>query len=68
MEHPPAVNTDRTCFIEMLNQEYLAAKGYGASAFLAPNTVLTLFNQYLNQNQPEQDFIKSVVKHPLRLG
>ena len=58
-------HTSRNDFIETLNHSYLASKGYGAYAYHSHNSVLMMFNQYLNQDQSEQEFIRRVIKSPL---
>jgi hypothetical protein len=57
--------SNRNCFIESLNQEFLATRGYGAFAYHSQNSILMIYNQYLNQDQSEQEFIKRVARHPL---
>ena len=51
----------RINFIEQLHQEFMAEKGYGAYAFLTSYGVVMLFNRFLEQQQPEKEFIKAYV-------
>lgn len=68
MNQHPASPIDRNNFIELLNQEFLAATGYGASAFLTPNAILCLYQQYLEQNHADLIFIKHAIRHSIPIG
>ncbi len=62
MEQLIAIKNHRSNFVETLHQEFLSARGYGANAYLSSDLILKLFNQFLDQQQSEQVFIKNVIK------
>lgn len=53
---------DRLNFIDMLNEEFLSHTGYGAYAFLTTAEGVDLFDQYMGQSIPANQFIKRFVK------
>lgn len=57
----------RLNFINNLNQHFLSAKGYGVWAHFPPKTVLALFDSYLAQHLSDTDYIRSILRHPIRL-
>ncbi|MGR9115275.1 MAG: hypothetical protein ACU85E_05880 [Gammaproteobacteria bacterium] len=56
----------RANFIEHLHQEFMAEKGYGAYVYLTSYGAVMLFNQFLEQQQSEKDFIKAYVSSFVR--
>ena len=56
----------RVNFIEQLHQEFMAEKGYGAYVFLTSYGAVMLFNQFLEQQQSEKEFIKAYVSDFVR--
>ncbi len=55
-------SVSRITFIEMLNEAFLSYTGYGAYAYLTTIGGVNLFDQFIEQPQPAQIFIKSFVK------
>lgn len=51
----------RINFIEQLHQGFMAEKGYGAFVYLTSYGAVMLFNQFLEQQQSEKEFIKNYV-------
>ncbi|MDO8939955.1 MAG: hypothetical protein Q7U98_12430 [Methylicorpusculum sp.] len=49
-------------FTELLCQEFLSSKGYGAFAFLSAYDAAQLFTRYSKQNRSDKDFIKDFVR------
>ncbi|MDO8844525.1 hypothetical protein [Methylicorpusculum sp.] len=49
-------------FTELLCQEFLSSKGYGAFAFLSAYDAAQLFTSYSKQNRSDKDFIKDFVR------
>ena len=58
--------TARVNFIEQLHQEFMAEKGYGAYVYLTTYGAVMLFNQFLEQQQSEKEFIKAYVSNFVR--
>lgn len=56
-----ALTVARVNFIEHLHQEFMAEKGYGAYVFLTSYGAVMLFDQFLEQQQSEKEFIKAYV-------
>ncbi len=54
---------ERMNFIDMLNEQFLSATGYGAYAYLSTVEGVNLFDQYLEQSTPPNLFIKSFVRN-----
>ena len=62
MESKTMATIERIDFIDRLHEQFLAATGYGAYAFLSSQQILALFNHYPKQQLQEQEFIKQIVK------
>lgn len=56
----------RINFIEQLHQEFMAEKGYGAYVYLTSYGAVMLFNQFLEQQSSEKEFIKAYVNDFVR--
>lgn len=53
-------------FMELLNEQFMATKGYGFSAFLSMSAVTMLYHQMTTQHYSEKEeklFIKRIVNH-----
>ena len=53
-------------FMELLNEQFMATKGYGSGAFLSMSAVTMLYHQVTTQKCSEQEeklFIKRIVNH-----
>lgn len=61
MTQQQSLTLARVNFIEQLHQQFMAEKGYGAYVFLTSYGAVMLFNQFLEQQQPEKEFIKAYV-------
>lgn len=51
----------RTQFIDRVHQEFLVMTGYGAHVHINTHGILMLFNQFLNQQKPEREFIRAAI-------
>ncbi|MBS3953923.1 MAG: hypothetical protein KGZ88_13320 [Methylomicrobium sp.] len=49
-------------FTELLCQEFLSSRGYGAFAFLSAYDAAQLFTRYTKQHRSDKDFIKDFVR------
>ena len=53
-------------FMELLNEQFMATKGYGSGAFLSMSSVIMLYHQLTSQKYSEKEeklFIKRIVNH-----
>lgn len=62
MNDQALVQVNQFDFFELLHQEFLSFKGYGAGAFLSAHSIALLFKQYLSQHVSVYKFIKQVVR------
>ncbi len=56
------VAQERIEFIEHLHEVFYIKKGYGAFAFISVTDVMSLFDKYLDTNEPADLFINQFIR------
>lgn len=56
------VAQERIEFIEHLHEVFYIKKGYGAFAFISVTDVMSLFDKYLDTNEPTDLFINQFIR------